>query len=55
MTYSVSPTVRPISRGPKPIENFSTPTPTRLATRKWPISWNRIEKAEDDDGGDERW
>jgi hypothetical protein len=31
--------LKPISSGPKPIENTSTRTPHIRATRKWPSSW----------------
>ena len=41
-TYSVSPIFRPKIFGPKPRENFKTPTPEILAARKWPNSWTKI-------------
>src|SRR5688572_23835074 len=40
--YSVSFPRQRRSTGPNPIENRSTPTPTRRATRKWPSSWIRM-------------
>ncbi len=40
--YSVSPIFFPMIFGPKPSENFRTPTPARLAIRKWPSSWAKI-------------
>ena len=40
--YSVSPIFLPMTFGPNPRENFSTPTPDRLAIRKWPSSWAKI-------------
>src|SRR3990170_5582378 len=39
--YSVSPRRTPTAFGPNPRENFSTPMPARLATRKWPSSWTK--------------
>ena len=42
--YSVSPTRRPNSLGPKPSEKRSTLTRDSFATTKCPSSWTKIKK-----------
>jgi hypothetical protein len=42
MTYSVSPRVKPITFGPKPMEKRGTSMSTHFAVMKWPSSCTKM-------------